>query len=231
MHAATDPRLVRCLDALYMSFQMLETLQIELYPICTEIPTKRDSLHRAFMIAWTIVDTSHRIREVAQCVPGLSGSTPELRLLMQKTHIAEQLRHYIQHLRSELSRQPGNPFPVWGNLSWVDPDDRTACHTALAGAELPGVSHGSCVFDTLAERWVSNVTLSIGTLVFSVDSVVEACLDFRGFIIPWIRSTYSPGVTFQKRVPIFTTRFQAVARNLLERSQSEVGPTQAAEEQ
>lgn len=54
-----------------------------------------------------------RLREVAQAVPGLSMKTPELRLFLNDTAIAEEFRRYIQHLRTELSKSPGNIIGVF----------------------------------------------------------------------------------------------------------------------
>jgi len=39
--------------------------------------------------------------------------TPELRLFLNDTAIAEEFRRYIQHLRTELSKSPGNIIGVF----------------------------------------------------------------------------------------------------------------------
>jgi len=102
MHAATDTRLARCLDGLALSFAMLEHIHADLHLVCAGVKADKQSLPLAFWRCWSFVDTVHRIREAAQAVPGQSSKTSELRLFLDATAIAEDFRHYIQHLRSEL---------------------------------------------------------------------------------------------------------------------------------
>src|SRR5215813_4395867 len=99
MHAATDTRLIRCLDGLTLSFAILEEIHSELHAACAVLTVHKDRLPAAFWRCWSFVDTVHRIREVAQAIPGLSRNTPELRTFLGATSIAEGFRHYIQHLR------------------------------------------------------------------------------------------------------------------------------------
>jgi hypothetical protein len=167
----------------------------------------------AFLRCWSFVDTVHRIREVAQAIPGLSRKNTELRLFLDTTIIAGEFRDYIQHLRSELSKLPGNTFPVWGSLSWVDPTDPQLTHTALAGAQVGETQFVGCVFDTVEGRWVSNVALSVGGLSFNFDPIFSACIRFRDFIIPWLLTSYAPGIQSQDELPIMSTRIQLVERD------------------
>src|ERR1043165_5932836 len=115
MHTTVDTRVVRCLDALTLSFQMLARLYEGLSECCAGIKDDHSQLASAFMRCWSFVDTVYRLREVVHATPGLSGKAPEVRTFLQATVVAETFRHYIQHLRSELSKVPGNPFPVWGS--------------------------------------------------------------------------------------------------------------------
>lgn len=210
MQAATDTRLVRCLDGLALSFAMLEHIHAELHSVCASLKLNNASLALAFWRCWSFVDTVHRIREVAQAIPGLSAKNPELRFFVETTAIAEEFRHYIQHLRSELSKSPGNNFPVWGALSWVDPIDSLVTHTALAGAQVEETKYVGCVFDTLECKWISKVSLSIAEHSFNFDPIFATCLRFRDFIIPWLRSTYAPGIHLQEHLPIVSARIQLI---------------------
>src|SRR5450759_2252123 len=113
MHASTDIRLVKCLDGLHFSFEMLEHANDGLYEICVRVKTDPAALAPALWRCWSVVDIVHRLRELAQAVPGLSKRSPDLVTFLRATQVAEKGRHYIQHLRSELSNG-ANPFPVWG---------------------------------------------------------------------------------------------------------------------
>lgn len=213
MHATTDTRLVRCVDGLAMSFAILEHIHADLHVVCARVRANKQSLPVAFLRCWSFVDTVHRIREVAQAIPGLSRKNTELRLFLDTTIIAGEFRDYIQHLRSELSKLPGNTFPVWGSLSWVDPTDPQLTHTALAGAQVGETQFVGCVFDTVEGRWVSNVALSVGGLSFNFDPIFSACIRFRDFIIPWLLTSYAPGIQSQDELPIMSTRIQLVERD------------------
>jgi len=213
MHAATDTRLVRCLDGLALSFAMLEHIHADLHLVCAGVKADKQSLPLAFWQCWSFVDTVHRIREVAQAVPGLSSKTSELRLFLDATAIAQDFRHYIQHLRSELSKTPGNTFPVWGSLSWVDPTDPLLTHTALAGAQVGKTEYGGCVYDTVERRWVSTVSLSVERRSFNFDPIFATCQRFRTFVIPWLLATYAPGIQLQEELPVISTRVQFVERD------------------
>jgi len=212
MRAATDTRLVRCLDGLTLSFAMLQHMHADLHTVCASLKSNKESLPLAFLRCWSFVDTVHRIREVSQAIPGLSAKNSELRIFLDSTGIAEKFRHYIQHLRSQLAKSPGNTFPVWGSLSWVDPVDSLLTHTALAGAQVGETQYAGCIYDTHERRWVSKVALSVESNSFNFDPIFDACNRFRDFVIPWILSTYTPGVQLREELPIFSARVQIIER-------------------
>lgn len=213
MHAATDIRLVRCLDGLALSFAILQHIHADLHVVCASITSNKDALPPAYWRCWSFIDTVHRIREVAQAVPGLGRKTPELRLFLDATAIAEKFRHYIQHLRSELSKIPGNTFPVWGSLSWVDLEDSLLTHTVLAGAQVGDTQYPGCVFDTVERQWVSRVSLSVVGHSFNFDPIFATCMRFRDFVVPWLLNTCAPGFKFEEEVPVISARIQFVVRD------------------
>jgi len=207
MHASKDVRLVKCLDGLDYSFALLDHAYDGLHDTCVGINTDHSELVPALSKCWMIVDLIHRIREIAQALPGLSRKNRELVSFLNATGIAKRFRHYIQHLREELAKSEMNPFPVWGTLSWIDGEDPTKSYTAFAGAMLPGTQYHGCVFDTHDRTWVSSVTLVVDSLSFNFDPIYEACSEFRDFVIPWIIDTYAPGITVSEDTPIITARF------------------------
>lgn len=207
MQASTDTRLIQCLDGLALSFEMLEYVHSELHKTCSQLTSQRNALAIAFLQCWSFVDIVHRIRELAQAVPGLGAKNPELRAFLDAASIAEPFRHYIQHLRRELSKSPGYGSPVWGSLSWVDAANARLIHTALAGAHIRKTQYKSCVFDFQNREWVSKVALGIivakeGVLTLNFDPMAAACVKFREFIIPWIVETYEPGIQVSAELPI-----------------------------
>jgi hypothetical protein len=208
MHASEDIRTVKCLDGLHYSFATLEYIYSDLHPTCCKIIKDHGAVVPALWRCWSFVDLVHRIREIAQALPGLSKKTPELVSFLDATKLAEDYRHYVQHLRGELSKRDVNPFPVWGSLSWVDSEDKSSSHTVFIGAQLKGTGVTSCVYDTLERRWVSLVCLGIAGSSFNFDPIYTVCARFRDFVIPWVLSSYKPGIHVTDKPRIMTVQFR-----------------------
>jgi hypothetical protein len=141
MLTALDLRKIRCLDGLYYSFQLLRYYHSHLWETCCKIPTDHSEVIPALARCWGFIDALHRIREIAQSIPGLSSKHAEVRFFLSASSLAEEYRHYIQHLRGELAREPQNPSPVWGSLSWVDDSNPQRTHIAILGAKVEGTQY------------------------------------------------------------------------------------------
>lgn len=144
-----DIRKIRCLDGLHYSFQILRFYYSMLWETCCSIPEDNLKITPALASCWGIIDTLHRIREIAQSIPGLSVKHSEMRAFLRNSELAENYRHYIQHLRGELANPNFNGFPVWGTLAWVDPNVHSRSYIVQLGAALEGISYSGCVFDTI----------------------------------------------------------------------------------
>ena len=212
MHASSDPRLLRTLDALEISFAIFDSQHQALYPKCLDLLTNPKNVAFAFDVAWSIVDTVHRIREVAQAVPGLNTKRLEVRRFLTATALAETLRHYIQHLRNELLKQPENPYPVWGSLAWADATEPMMTHTVLSGASRKGLWHPSGTYDLAKGGWGSRVTLTVGTHAFEFDPIAVAVHQFADFIVPWIRMNYGPEMPEYSTPNISSVQFLGMTR-------------------
>jgi hypothetical protein len=93
--------------------------------------------------AWTMIDSTHRLRELIWDMPGLAKKqrSVELRKFRGSTASIETLRHKVQHLKGEIRALAGTDQPVWGILSWVSlfeeqPDIVRICRLA-AGTLSP----------------------------------------------------------------------------------------------
>ncbi len=213
MHASKDLRNLKCLDGLHYSFEMLDYNFSTLYESCYLINSEQKNLIPSLSKCWSIIDTIHRIREISQAIPGLSNKNKELVCFLRETNIAEEFRHYIQHLRSELSKKELDPFPVYGSLSWVDPNDENISHTAIIGTQIDGTSYPSAVYDRYKRKWVSKVTISVNDKSFNFDTVYEATIKFKSYIIPWMRSSYIGDVNVPSRVPIMSAKITLKLQN------------------
>ncbi len=207
MLTALDVRKIRCLDGLHYSFQLLRHFQSNLWDTCCKIPADNSQIISALASCWGFIDAVHRIREIAQSTPGVSAKHAEMRAFLAASGLAEDCRHYIQHLRQELSKDPPNSFPVWGSLSWVDPITPNRAHTALLGAQIGGINYTSCIYDRLEKRWVSKVSLGIDNQSFNFDAIFLAALRFEKFILPLLTDSASVEVQLHDKLPIVSVDF------------------------
>ena len=209
MHASYDIRIVKCLDGLHYSFETLEYIYSSLHEVCSRVKIDHSSLIPALWQCWSFVDVVHRIREIAQALPGLSKRNKELVTFLDRTNLAKEFRNYIQHLRRELSKKDVNPFPVWGSLAWVDPANPDYSYLVFIGAQVNGTGFSGCVFNTVDRKWISSVCLSVGGKSFNFDPIYQECLRFRDFVVPWALSAYKPGIQVTTELPIITIQMRA----------------------
>ena len=191
MKPQLDLRVLKAYDGFRYSFEMLDYVATGLYDACCKTAVDPSMAAKVLWRCWSIVDVCFRVRELAQAVPGLGRRNVELKDFLQETVVVPQCRHYVQHLRSELSKSPPNPYPVWGALSWIDPADRSLCHTLINGVKLAGDQYASVVFDSAKRTWVSRVSLDVNGVALHIDPVVASCRTFEEFVIPWITARYS----------------------------------------
>jgi len=196
VHAKDDPRLLRFRDGFWFSRALLRREHTELEALRVRLsPESLDDVLHAYATVWQLVDAVHRVRELAEAVPGLSKSDPKVRRFLDSTEIAEEFRNYVQHLREELSKRDVDKFPVWGALSWVAATDERRVTTVFTGVVLPGqeVQASTGAFDAQEKRWVSRVALSVRGRVFNVDPVVEEAATFCDHILDVI-AQMQPGL-------------------------------------
>ena len=210
MLTALDLRKLRCVDGLHYSFQLLDRSHSLMWPACCAIHSDNSYAVEALAHCWSFIDSLHRIREIAQAVPGLNTKHAEMRAFLSATQLAEDYRHYIQHVRREISKDPPNTFPVWGALSWVDLIDSMTCHTAMLGAQIEGTKYSSCVYDRVEGRWASKVCLGVAGYSFNFDPMHDSATRFKAFIMPTLLDAAPPEVTFHNKLPITSVRVQLV---------------------
>lgn len=204
MREKLELRKIRCLDGLHYSFELLRYFYQRLHTTCREIPVDNEKVVPALACCWGFVDALHRIREIAQSIPDLSAKHQEMRAFLDATALAEDYRDYIQHLRSELAKDPPNTFPVWGSLSWVEEGNPNRSHIAILGAQIDGTTYTGCVYDTVEKKWVSKVCLGVDQRSFNFDPIYKACMRFKDFVLPYLVDDASDNVKFHDKLPIIT---------------------------
>ncbi|MCH8863108.1 MAG: hypothetical protein IID51_11425 [Proteobacteria bacterium] len=214
MATILEVRNIRCFDGLHYSFELLSYFHSNLHPMCCEIIDDNAKVIPALACAWGFVDALHRIREISQSLPRLGDKHPEMRAFLSATALAEDYRHYIQHLRGELSKDPPNGFPVWGSLSWVDDKNEAESHIALFGAQIEGTGYSGCVYDRLEKKWVSKVCLGVGHRSFNFDKVYDSVLRFKEFVLPFVIEGASEEIKLHNKLPIMTMEYKMRAPDL-----------------
>jgi hypothetical protein len=208
MHSKDDLRLFRFLDCIHYSLEVLNIQYNDLNSILAKLkPSDSSQIIRALAVSWSIVDSIHRIREVAQNIPGLGGDAPQLKSFLYDTRIVDVYRDYIRHLRNELSKTDLDKFPVWGSFSWIDNEDKKTCHTAFTGSVIGNVGFGSCVYDRHERRWVSKAAICIKNCVFNIDPCYESAKQFCRFILDWIKSVKAGQINEKKGIPVVSAQF------------------------
>ncbi|MCD6218669.1 hypothetical protein J7L05_12560 [bacterium] len=194
MNSSEDLRIIRFIDGFHYSFEILDYAYLSLHDTCCLIGEDNSNLIPALAKCWTFIDSVHRIRALADSVPGLSKRDKNYRQFYNETKPAKDFRNYIQHLRTELSKKTINPFPVWGSLAWVNKDDSSLSHIVIYGGQIENQKYSGCVFDMEKQDWVSKVSLVIKDLSIHFDPVYKDCITFKNFIIPWLDNHYKQDI-------------------------------------
>jgi hypothetical protein len=112
------------IDSMRFTFEMIDVAYVRLLYILEQI-TVDDSfrdLHpmaEAFMEAWSIIDSIHRLRCLIEQAPGIKQKElPQRRIFLDKTKNVEDFRHTIQHLNNDISKLADQNESAWGILTW-----------------------------------------------------------------------------------------------------------------
>jgi hypothetical protein len=127
-----------------LAYHRLRTVATELTRNMTRGKEPDPTLYTAILSdAWSIIDSTHRLRELIWDTPGFTKKqrSVELRVFYDRTADVETLRHKVQHLKGEIRNVAETDQPVWGVLSWwsrfeEEPDILRRCQLA-AGTLFP----------------------------------------------------------------------------------------------
>lgn len=110
-------------DAIDLCFRRLATSLKELPKAASGTVEFIELASSANLDAWTIVDHIHRFSELLHQMPQVKQSLPQFQLLYRASADAEQMRHYIQHVRNEVDSLAVAGLSVWGSLTWALKED------------------------------------------------------------------------------------------------------------
>ena len=104
---------------------------------------------------------------------------------LRSTETVESLRHYVQHLRTEIAELPEQSTPVWGVIAWVSVNDPTRSFTVFTGTPHPKVSVYTIAVDTHRWRFAQDLILSVNNVLVDVPDVVARIEGMSPLIERW----------------------------------------------
>ena len=121
---ALDRKQALFIDGIRFTFEMIDVAYVRLLYILEQITTddsfrEEHPMAEAFMEAWSIVDSVHRLRCLISQMPGFKqNELPQRKIFLEKTKDVEDFRHTIQHLNNDIIKLADQNEPAWGILSW-----------------------------------------------------------------------------------------------------------------
>jgi hypothetical protein len=122
------PKQIIFYDGLRLTIETLDVayyrLEANLINIATEEkqPLRGSAMAVALLDAWSIVDSTNRLRNFMEYLPSITKITkselPERIIFLKDTKIVVRLRNQIQHLEKDLEILAQTDEPVLGTLGW-----------------------------------------------------------------------------------------------------------------
>lgn len=140
----------RFLEGVRFAVEMTQLSNTRLRGLLTAISLQRtytleaspDPVASAFLDAWSMVDSIHRLRELLLATPKMKKRGPLLEVFMRATSAVEPLRNRVQHLKGDLVNPKLGHLPVWGTLGWLWIIDASLSHF-LSGVLTAGSDAGA----------------------------------------------------------------------------------------
>jgi hypothetical protein len=197
-------KLIFYLDGLRYSFQMASLVSHRIRETLDEIarnhPDKytEEQITSGLLDAWTLVDVCHRVRELVQQTPRLSQNLPGIQIFLRGTEQVENLRHYVQHLRSGIPNIPVQSNPLWGVLSWTPTNNKTVCYTVFSGNLVGGVYGNTLTLDTHNLQFIAEMKLLADGIEIDLNSILEQLKKVKTCISEWFEQLQQPKIQLVK---------------------------------
>lgn len=193
-------KLVFYLDGLRYSFQMANLASRRIRETLDEIARNypdnytEEQVTSGLLDAWTLIDICHRVRELVQQTPRLSQNLPGIQIFLRGTGQVENLRHYVQHLRSGIPNIPVQSNPLWGVLSWTPTNDKSVCYTIFSGNLVGGVYGNTLTLDTHNLQFIAEMKLLADGIEIDLSSILEHLKKVKNCISEWLEQLQQPKI-------------------------------------
>ena len=200
------------LDGLKYSFKTVEYEAIKVQETIPEIEkshfnqienSNESEIIKLTCSVWNIIDTVNRLRDLIQQTPTLKQKTPEVRKYVKETEIVNDLRNYIQHLRSGISEIPNPSSPVWGVIGWRNKENPLEYFFVQTGTNQDGLIMNSAAFDREKKEFVDSVLLTVNELSVDIEKLVSLTNSLKVFIVKWVKENDNQYSFESKLNPVF----------------------------
>jgi len=189
------------LDGIRYCFEAFELISLRLARTLHTIGQRDDNadplapqIVEATTDAWSVIDITHRLRELLQQAPKLKKNDPQLQLFLRRSGSVEELRHYFQHCRTEIHSFAERGMPLWGTLSWIfggDSSELPANHLIVPGTFFDDCRAMGCTFDFQEHRYTERVVLHAGPKRIDLADLHDAVKQFVPYYIKWFETTFT----------------------------------------
>jgi hypothetical protein len=199
-----------CVEGIVTSKSMIDQVYPKIYESCVNISlnyeSERDIYNyyiQSLLYAWSFVDSFNRIRELLKFFPLLSKKDKELKVFLSKTEKIKYFRNYHQHLSRENNNPDNFSNPVWGNLSWVNPNNENECIIAITNSNSNNRTYYGLTFDTYENKWMSKSSLNFGDNSIHFDKCYEELELYLQKFYSWMASTPDISIIEEFKMTLF----------------------------
>jgi hypothetical protein len=198
---SVDHRTILYLDGIRYSIEITELAYQRLVRILEEYRTTEEDapqvnrrIVQAMSDAWMLIDSVHRLRELVQQTPRLKKNEPNLQLFLRRTQKVEELRNFIQHLRTGINEFVVRNMSVWGTLAWgeINRDDGSLInHILIPGTFYEGVWAAGLTIDGRDLSFRERLVLSAGQYQIDLADLFDYVAAFAAWYKTWFEATFT----------------------------------------
>lgn len=149
----------------------LKRLSDELSSLESDISASIEVGERAIpplMSAVAFIDFAHRFASIADALPLINKSAPEMRRLKKAMAPVEKVRNHLQHMRGDLSSNAPVTYPLLGALAWAN----GSSSFAVLLSQPTNATASSLVYDSVRAAWIPQRQYTVKNVDIDLDGVL-----------------------------------------------------------
>ena len=151
----------------------------------------------AFLEAWSVIDSVHRLRQLLFRLPGLKQNAPGFQLFQRQTKDVLDLRNCLQHLNKEVEAALKGHLPLLGGINWVYAEKAgsgSVLSCALIAGTVWGKKKGPQLVNPCGKKIfppVDLITLQVSSHRVSLSEVMNAVKALANSIEKQLQSQFA----------------------------------------